>query len=172
MPSLDLARDNPAIYEKLLQNFPKTSPDAIEACIQCLRIAAYINLQKEELCSQFGLTPGKLSLLMLLWHSPEGALAPSELAEHAGVTRATMTHFLDSLEKDSLIVRESSTSDRRASRVALTAHANRVLKRLLPLHLERMERMVTVLSRTERKQLIASLEKLARAPDGSLRCKK
>ena len=46
---------------------------------------------------QFGLSVGRFSLLMILHRYSESELTPSDLAQRAGVTRATVTGLLDGL---------------------------------------------------------------------------
>ena len=48
---------------------------------------------------------------MILNRNPEEGLNPSDLAAKCGVTRATMTGLLDSLERKRLIRRESDQAD-------------------------------------------------------------
>ena len=57
---------------------------------------------------------------MLLDSSEIGSMRSSELAEHASVSRATVTGLLDTLEKAGLIARTPDARDRRASCVRIT----------------------------------------------------
>ena len=57
-------------------------------------------------------------ILEALW--TRGALSQSELAEHAGVRRATMTVALRPLEKAGLVERTCDPDDRRIMRVVAT----------------------------------------------------
>ncbi|MGO9512977.1 MAG: MarR family winged helix-turn-helix transcriptional regulator [Steroidobacteraceae bacterium] len=53
-------------------------------------------------------------------------LSQSELADRLGVEGATMVAMVDRLVKAGLVVRQSSTADRRIKRVALTEAGNRL----------------------------------------------
>ena len=71
-----------------------------------------------ELLGELGLHPGQEMILEALW--TRGALSQSELAEYAGVRRATMTVALRPLEKAGLIERTCDPDDLRIMRVVAT----------------------------------------------------
>jgi DNA-binding MarR family transcriptional regulator len=149
-----------SLYQQLLAEFPKSSPEAIEASLQLLRIAANTHVRMEALFSDSGLSSGRFALLMLLRHEPSQQLPPSEIASRAQVSRATMTQFLDHLERDQFIKRVNDPNDRRSLLIQLTPHAAEVLKKLIPLHLKYLEHLTAALNRTERKQLFHLMSKL------------
>jgi DNA-binding MarR family transcriptional regulator len=149
-----------ALYQQLLAEFPKSSPDAIEASFQILRIAANVHVRLEAIFSEFGLSSGRFALLMLLRQAPSRELPPSEIAAKAQVSRATMTQFLDHLERDGFIKRVNDPNDRRALLIQLTPHAEEVLKKLIPLHLKDLEHLTAALNRAERKQFFQLMTKL------------
>ncbi|HEY1330827.1 MAG TPA: MarR family transcriptional regulator [Actinomycetota bacterium] len=53
-----------------------------------------------------------------------------QLAEHCGIEGPTLTHHLDHLEANGFIQRRADATDRRATRVYLTAAGRRLLARL------------------------------------------
>lgn len=64
---------------------------------------------------------GSLSTwLILLSIKHKGADTQQDLARAVGIEGATLTHHLDSLETDGLVIRSRHPDDRRATRVALT----------------------------------------------------
>ena len=75
---------------------------------------------------------GKFVLLFLL-HGQSGGLSPHELAERAGVTRATVTGLLDGLERDGFLRREADEVDRRRVQVLVErkgqGHCDEVVRR-------------------------------------------
>lgn len=150
------------VYQQLLAEFPEATPDAIEASLQFLRIAANTHVRMEALYSEYGLTSGRFALLMLLRHAPSNQLSPSEMAKRAQVSRATMTQFIDCLEKDKFITRIDDPNDGRSMLIRLAPKGETVLKRFLPAHLKELEALTVSLNRTERKQLFCLLSKLIR----------
>lgn len=162
MASMDPAdvRNDP-VYQELLDEHRSASPEAIETALQFLRVAAKLNLGQEAKFNEFGLTSGRFGLLMLLRREPERALSPSELAKRTSVSRATMTQFIDALEKDGWVRRVDDPDDRRAMRVELTSKGDGLLKRVLPEHLKSLTHFSEALTRPERKQLLKLLEKVS-----------
>lgn len=173
MPLL-LLKDLPR-YECLLESskrFPELDPSACEAFLHLLRTSDEVFGVSERYLTENNISQGRFSVLMLLWkggaqpdeavnracgHSPR---TPAELAEAAGVTRATMTGLIDTLERDGLVRREPDPVDRRMMSVRLTAKAESYLHHMLPGHFQTMARLMAPLSETERKTLVRLLTKI------------
>ncbi|WP_282943173.1 MarR family transcriptional regulator [Paenibacillus sp. RC67] len=99
--------------------------------------------------SRFGLSTGRYRLLADL-EDNEGEELPSQLAEHLGVTRATVTGLIDTLARDGLVSRRTSSQDGRQKAVILTEQGDKKLRDMAQEHFKRMEAMVNLLSREER----------------------
>jgi DNA-binding MarR family transcriptional regulator len=148
------------IYKELLADFPEYFPDAVEAAIYFIHTAAQFNIRREAAFERFGLTFGRFTLLMLLRGEANHSLSPSELAKRSQVGRATMTQFIDALEKDGLVKRADDSRDRRATLVELTSKGEGLLKRTIPEFLKTLSLFTKILNRNERKQLLHLMEKL------------
>ncbi|MBB3070860.1 DNA-binding MarR family transcriptional regulator [Paenibacillus baekrokdamisoli] len=99
--------------------------------------------------SRFGLSTGRYRLLADL-EDHEGEELPSQLAEHLGVTRATVTGLIDILERDGLVSRRLSSVDGRQKAVKLTEQGAKKLCEMAREHFARLEAMVSLLSIEER----------------------
>ncbi|MFD0590184.1 MarR family winged helix-turn-helix transcriptional regulator [Paenibacillus sp. GCM10027627] len=99
--------------------------------------------------SRFGLSTGRYRLLADL-EDNGGEELPSQLAEHLGVTRATVTGLIDGLERDGLVNRKASSEDGRQKSVMLTEAGRGKLRDMAPEHFARLEAMVGSLSMEER----------------------
>jgi DNA-binding MarR family transcriptional regulator len=111
-----------------------------------------------------GVSQGRFTVLMLLYDKTCGrthALTPAQLADQAGVTRATMTGLVDTLERDGMVTRKPDPTDRRMLSVELTAHGVAFLERLLPEHFRRISLLVSSLEENERRTLVDLLGKIA-----------
>ena len=111
---------------------------------------------------------------MLLWRSCQprilalmgndsgmvGPRTPAELAEAAGVTRATMTGLIDTLERDGFVKREPDPTDRRMMSVRLTTAGEHFLQEFLPGHFQAITSLMSPLTETERKTLVHLLGKI------------
>jgi DNA-binding MarR family transcriptional regulator len=84
----------------------------------------------------------------------------SQLAQALGVTAATVTHHLRSLESQGLVRRWRDESNRRVQRVELTDEGEAVFDRLRAVALRHDKRMRSALNEKELDQLRALLDKL------------
>ncbi len=141
-------------------------PTAVFAALRMLRVADDLASALElHLQSRYEISTGRFALLMILDRHPELELTPSDLAERAGVTRATVTGLLDSLEKNGFLARHSHARDRRRVTVELTEAGRRFIRDTLPDHAVRLAGVTRFLSEVERQQLLGLLEKIAAGLD-------
>lgn len=166
MPLLML-KDLPR-YECLLEcskRFPDLNPEAASLFMQLLRTADELYEVKADFLRKHNISNGRFTVLMLLNSagSMDGCAeenppkSPADLAEMAGVTRATMTGLVDTLEKDELVRRESDPRDRRAMLVHLTEKGERFTAEILPGYFRQVTAIMGPLSRGEKMQLTAIL---------------
>ncbi len=174
MPLLML-KDLPR-YECLLgaaKTFPDLDPSACEVFLHLLRAGDEAFAMAEKNFHAHGISQGRFGVLMLLFNSgkrsaeavagecfPVGPRTPAELAEAAGVTRATMTGLIDTLERDGFVTRESDPNDRRMMTVRLTPKAEQFLHGMLPGHFQLMASLVRPLAESERHTLVRLLNKM------------
>lgn len=175
MPHL-LLKDLPR-YECLLEaakEFPDLDPSAAEAFLHLLRAGDEAYGATDRNLTNHHISHGRFSVLMLLWRSVQpkaakllgaeyncpGPRTPAELADAAGVTRATMTGLVDTLERDGYVTREPDPDDRRMMSVRLTAKGEKFLQEFLPGHFKVAAAIMSTLSETERKTLVQLLIKV------------
>ncbi|MBG9732959.1 MarR family winged helix-turn-helix transcriptional regulator [Paenibacillus alvei] len=99
--------------------------------------------------SRFGLSTGRYRLLADL-EDNGGEELPSQLANNLGVTRATVTGLIDTLERDGFVSRRASAVDGRQKSVMLTEQGANKLREMAPEHFARLEAMVGLLTVEER----------------------
>lgn len=172
MPML-LLRDLPR-YECLLEGarrFPDLDPSACEVYLHLLRAGDEAFRSCGEPLEAHGISPGRFTVLMLLLRKRDeaagGLLTPAELADRAGVTRATMTGLIDTLERDGFVRREPDPHDRRMTPVTLTTTGEAFLERVVPAYFQRMGAFVTHLEEHERRTLVTLLSKLVRGEESA-----
>ncbi|RFC49835.1 MAG: DNA-binding transcriptional regulator [Verrucomicrobia bacterium] len=164
MPNL-LLKDLPR-YECLLEaakEFPDLDPSACEAFLHLLRTGDESARVVEANLARHNITQGRFGVLMILVNRCAGdtsTLGPAELADAAGVSRATMTGLIDTLERDGLVTREPDTVDRRMMLVRLTAKGRSLLGEILPDHFKNMTLLMSPLSEFERQTLVQLLTKI------------
>jgi len=160
MPLLML-KDMPR-YECLLKGtvrYPSLNVAAFEAFLHLLRTNDAVFASKTEFLATQGLSQGRFTVLMLL-DGISGSLTPAELADAAGVSRATMTGLIDTLVKDGLVLREGDKTDRRAVCVTLTIKGQKRIAKVLPEYCRWVSKIMDPLSEAQRKQLVRLLQSI------------
>ncbi len=168
MPLLML-KDLPR-YECLLEasrEFPDLDPSATEVFLHLLRAGDEAFRVVEAHLAQHDISQGRFGVLMALWgnchragNPREKPLTPAELADRTGVTRATMTGLVDTLERADLVTRKPHPEDRRMMSVCLTARGEALLERIMPEHFRRMAWLMGPLNEGERKTFVRLLAKV------------
>lgn len=161
MPLLML-KDLPR-YECLLEasrRYPSLNPTDASVFLNLLRTGDEVFAAEHAFLSRHHVSQGRFTVLMLLNRFPEEPCTPAALAEEAGVTRATMTGLIDTLEKDALVVREPDPGDRRTVHVRLTSEGRAFIEKVLPDYFRCVSQIVAPLSEPERTQLARLLQKL------------
>lgn len=136
----------------------------LRLCFQLLSLSSAIDRDCATRLAPHGLSEGRFIVLFLL-HGAEGSLSPHELAERAGVTRATTSGLLDGLQRDGLLQRRSDADDGRRLQVVLTARGKRMAGKLFDQHTHWIGGLFNELDSTEQAQLSRLLEKVWRHTD-------
>lgn len=146
--------------KEMTERFPDLDTSALETLLLFMRTSRDIHSEMSARLSRYGLSQGKFIILMLLFRNTGNHLTPSELADRAGVTRGTITGLVDGLQRDGLIERGTTNTDRRMVTVRLTAAGQQVLNELLPGYFTRTSELLSELDQSERQTLVTLLNKL------------
>lgn len=154
----------PFVDKQTILNFAKRYPEldvaSIETCLAFLHTTADVYQALDVHFARYGLSRGKFTLLMQLYLADEKGLTPSECAQRADVTKATITGLLDGLERDGLVRRLPDVTDRRMLRLQLTHKGRDLLSQMLPDHFCRTTDLMANLTDSEKKTLIKLLNKV------------
>lgn len=142
------------------QRHPDIDPASTEAFLHLLRTTDLVSISETALLARHHLSPGRFTVLMLLNRRCDTPATPATLADAAGVTRATMTGLLDTLEKDGLIQRSHNAADRRLTMIQLTSEGLALMENIIPAYFRNVTQMLGALSREESAQLVGLLQKL------------
>lgn len=85
---------------------------------------------------------------------------PSELAQKVGVTQATISGLINSLEKADLVKRTTHDKDGRSFVILLTEQGSAKCQEIMPLYQQRIASYWSDFSATEKHQMNAFLEKI------------
>ena len=107
---------------------------------------------------EIGLTPGELSVLVVIARNP--GLTQSDVCAALGIQRENFTPLLHELEAEGLAIRAVLPADRRSNALRLTPHGQAVVARALALHERLEERITACLGESGRARLIDLLRKL------------
>lgn len=109
---------------------------------------------------QVGIGTDAFEVLLRLSRSPEGRLRMSELSRRLTITTGGATRMMERLERDGLVRRVPSTSDRRVVYAQVTEAGRAELDRAIGPHLDDLIEIFTVRLRPEN---VADLERGLRA---------
>ncbi len=144
----------------LAAKFPSLDFTSIEAYVYLSRVTSDLSVAQDAHFARYDLSKGRFMILIMLMRCTEDGASPADLAEACGVTRATVTGLLDTLEAAGLISREQKEGDRRGLTIRLTERGNTVLNDMLPEHYRRVSSLMSGLTRDEALQLSALLGKV------------
>jgi len=136
-----------------------------EENMQALQLAQHLRIVSQLIRSLSGegagsapLSPARMRLLVHLLIASQaggGALAPSSLSRHMGVSRNTISALLNGLEEQGYITRELHPEDRRQFRVQITPAGAALVREFAPKHGAQINSLLAPLSDAERAQLMA-----------------
>ncbi len=114
---------------------------------------------------QFNLSPPHAFLLRLVLAKP--GMFPRELAEELSLTRSTITRFVDSLEKQDLLVRQTTGSDGREVQIFPTQKAEKIQTQLNDTGKDLTQLMKDVLGNEELSDVVSTLRQIKKSIDKS-----
>jgi len=112
----------------------------------------------EQSIASSGLCLTDFAALEALLH--KGPLSISEIQDKVLLASGSMTAAIDRLENRGLVVRKSTSRDRRARIIELTAEGKQVAATFFEQHARDLEALMSVLSPKEKKQMYESLKRL------------
>ena len=145
---------------KAAERYPSLDPSAHESFLHLLRTADMVFEEVNRHLTEHDISQGRFTVMMLLHRPWVESCTPASLAEAAGVTRATMTGLIDTLEKDGMVVREADAHDRRTVHVRLTELGCDKLEAMRPGYFQCVTHIASPLNARERKELVRLLQKI------------
>ncbi len=151
-----------AELERHKELVPEINPAAVIAMLRIKTVSEEIQDSILDVLQQtYHLSEGKFCALIVLHQRGGDGMAPSELAEKVGVTRATISNMLQRMERDGLVDIRPAEQDGRGKIVNLTQTGCDFMEEILPPHYLRVSKLMEKLTEDEQKKLIMLLEKLS-----------
>ena len=104
----------------------------------------------------YEITPGQWNLINQL--DSAGELSQKQLAERTRKEQATITRYLDTLERKGLVVRNRHKSDRRAHAISVTEKAHELVVTAQPVTVEAADRLIEGIDQADLDTFVAVLE--------------
>ncbi|GAB6692744.1 MarR family transcriptional regulator [Streptococcus uberis] len=130
---------------------------AVKSMVVMRKAFRTIDAKVSESYKEFELTPTQFAVLDVLY--AKGTLKIGELINSMLATSGNMTVVIKNMEKKGWVERIMCPNDKRSFLVSLTEEGERVIKKALPKHIERVEETFSVLTETEQEELIRLLKK-------------
>jgi DNA-binding MarR family transcriptional regulator len=147
--------------ERFVLRYPDADIAAISDFVNLLRATSDISTALDKLLAKHELLQGRWWVLVLLMRQDDLTSSPTDLAEKAGVTKATMTGFIDGLVREDLVTRVMDDVDRRKLLIKLTDAGQQKLDRVMPAYYKKVSALMSNLSTEQRESLLVNVNILA-----------
>lgn len=106
---------------------------------------------------EFDLTHTQFGVLDILYN--KGEMKVGELIERMLTTSGNMTCVIKNMESAELVYRKKDDNDKRAFKIGLTEKGIATIEKVLPVHLDNLQKTLSVLSEKDKQTLITILKK-------------
>jgi DNA-binding MarR family transcriptional regulator len=145
------------ILRKFAERYEEVDTESVIHFLNILRIATELSEALDRFLATHGLLQGRWWVLILLMREDDLTSTPSELAEKAGVSRATMSGLINGLLRDGWITRQEDHQDRRSYSVKLSADGQAKLDEVMPDYYLRVKKMMSAIPSQQRAILLKQL---------------
>jgi len=145
------------VLSKFAERYAEVDTVSVIHFLSILRIGTELSEALDHFLATHGLLQGRWWVLILLMREDNLTSIPSELAEKAGVSRATMSGLINGLLRDGLVVRQDDDSDRRSYFIKLTSQGQAKLDEVMPDYYSRVKKMMGVVPVKHRENLLKHL---------------
>src|SRR5260221_14586425 len=143
-----------------VNNMPKTEIDTLGIADRLRPVLLGVGRELRREAREVGISPEQVSLLVAIKYPP--GIGVRELAARERVTPPAMSNHVDRLERDGLVSRTPSASDRRRVGLSLTDEGQRMLRRVRSRRTAWLATRLRGLSAEELEAVEAAVEPLSR----------
>jgi DNA-binding MarR family transcriptional regulator len=139
---------------------PKTQIDTLSIADRLRPVLLQVGRELRREAREVGISPEQVSLLVAIKYAP--GIGVRELAARERVSPPAMSNHVDRLERDGLVSRTPSASDRRRVGLTLTDEGQRMLRRVRSRRTAWLATRLRGLSADELDAVEAAVEQLSR----------
>jgi DNA-binding MarR family transcriptional regulator len=139
---------------------PKTEIDTLSVADRLRPVLLQVGRELRREAREVGISPAQVSLLVAIKYAP--GIGVRELAARERVTPPALSNHVDRLERDGLVSRTPSASDRRRVGLTLTDEGRRMLRRVRSRRTAWLATRLRGLSAEELEAVEAAVEPLSR----------
>jgi MarR family 2-MHQ and catechol resistance regulon transcriptional repressor len=133
---------------------------ALDAYVKLHRAVSAIQARTNSFCGRHGLTVSQFATLEVLYH--KGPLCQRDVASKILRSGGNLTLVVDNLEKNGLVERRVSETDRREKVLHLTDDGRDLIERIFPEHAKGIRSIMAALTSEEQTELARLCRKLGR----------
>lgn len=139
--------------------------DIQEALLNVMVAAGHVREMIDRACAEFGITAAQYNVLRILKGGPPEGYSRREILERMIERAPDCTRLIDRLERQNLVSRTRTKSDRRLSLTRITAEGSKLLDRMA-IEIDRIQAEIgSRLSAVDRRELSRILEMLYNSND-------
>ncbi|KHD89773.1 MAG: marR family transcriptional regulator [Bdellovibrio sp. ArHS] len=142
--------------------YPDMDPLTLYSHILLRKVTTEMEINLDSFFSRYNLSSGRFTLMILLHRASQG-LMPSELAQKVGVTQATISGLINSLEKVEIVKRTTHEKDGRSFVILLTDKGRALCDEIVPLYHERITQFWSEFNESEKNQINGFTERMIRS---------
>ncbi|QDK36656.1 MarR family winged helix-turn-helix transcriptional regulator [Bdellovibrio sp. NC01] len=144
--------------KRVKKQYPQLNYTTITSFLLLLRTATEISTSLDKFLMKYNLLQNRWLILVMLLREENKTLSPQDLTKFLGITGATLSRLLESLDEEGLVKRAVNKKDRRAHEITLTAKGQKLLNKIMPDYYDAIEKTFKGMNETDHKNLVKLLK--------------